>query len=268
MKGAGEKLTLEAFLARIAPELDDNLDRKAADLRAVADHLSDHLAEEPALQAQVSKFRAALPTGLATMSDDQRLRTVKEAGRAIEDIRTRWIDADAPPLVDEIDMRLDEMRTGLETLRLPGPDRLRDAARQIDRLGRVGAALENAELRYLPWTAGAAVLFVIGMTLFLAPGLVASIPMLGSFWTVIFCLGALPAVAIHYAWAVLPRSRADAEIDALNQSHFMAHGGLYFPETPTTSAGVVIVGPLPALSDGAQARKERRAHREKLGPFW
>ena len=146
MSEPGEKLTLEAFLTRIAPGLNDNLDRQAADLRAIADHLSDHLEEEPALQAQVSKFRAALPTGMSAMPDGQRLATVTEAGRAIDDIRARWIEADTPPLVNEIDDRLDEMRAGLETLRLPGPERLRDAARRIDRLGRVGAGLENAEL--------------------------------------------------------------------------------------------------------------------------
>lgn len=99
----------------------------------------------------------------------------------------------------------------------------RVAAAEIDRLAQVGDRMEGVERRYLPWAAGGALLFAIGLWLLfdarLSPGWLALAAL----------LAVLPAVTVSYAWTVRPRTEADRAAEALNRSHFLPHGGLYFP---------------------------------------
>lgn len=261
---AGERLTLEAFVARARPKLDAGLGQHLARLQEIADHLLQHLGAEPELAAQVTAFRDALPEQLASAERAERLAAVTEAERLVADIKARWIAAENPPLVDEIDERLAEIGAELEHLRHPGTEALDEAASQIDRLGRVGAGMEGIERRYLPWAAAGAIMFVIGLVLFLWPGLMRLVPALASFWTIMVCLIVLPCVAVHYALTVMPRSRADAEIDTLNRAHFVPLGGLYFPEGEKAACVITIDPPKPK-SEGEIAREERETNARRAG---
>ena len=99
----------------------------------------------------------------------------------------------------------------------------RVAAAEIDRLALVGDRMEGIERRYLPWAAAGALLFGIGLWLPLDPRAQPG-------WlTLTLLLAALPAVAVRYAWAIGPRTRADRAAERLNRAHFLPHGGLYFP---------------------------------------
>lgn len=109
----------------------------------------------------------------------------------------------------------------------------RAAAARIDELSRIGNAMEGIERRFLPWAVGAGIAFVAGLILFFFPSMVPR-------WATTLCLGALPAVVVTYAFKVRPRSRADAQVEALNIQHFLPHGGLYFAEG-TRPACVVVV---------------------------
>lgn len=262
-----QRLPLDVFLALRAPLLQEDLRAERARLHDVTGYLGRHLGRQPDLATQVARLGDALPEEIAELPDTERRAAVTEAERLAADIKARWIAAEDPPLVEEIDDRLAEIADALGRMRRPGPEALRDAAQRIDRLGRAGASLDGLEQRYLPWAMGGGVLFLIGLMLMVNPGLLDHIPFLASFWTILFCLGALPAVGIHYARTVLPRSRADTEIDEINRDHFVPVGGLYFPagEGP---ACVVTLGDMPEMTPGQQARAERRSHREKVGPFW
>lgn len=263
---AGEKLTLEAFLARIAPQVEEDLSVQLDRLHGVLDHLLTHLNTEPGLAAQVARLGTTIPLALASAPQNARNQAIAEARHLAADIKQRWIEADEPPLLQEIDDHLASISDVLDRLERPGAEGLRGAAARIDRLGRIGIELDGIEQRILPWALGAAGLFLLGLILFFAPGLFVGMPVLGKSWTVIFCLAALPVIGIGYAFRVMPRSRADAEIDALNRTHFVPHGGLYFPEGDT-AAGVITI-PSPVKSEGQQAREERRRHRDKIGPLW
>lgn len=138
----------------------------------------------------------------------------------------------------------------------------RVAAAEIDRLARVGDAMDGIERRFLPWFLAASVAFAAGLWLFFQPGLV-------NRWLVVGCLASLPGVAGLYVWRVHPRTRADRAAEALNRRHFLPHGGLYFPpgERP---ACVVLVdwtppAPEPTL---AEAPPDPRKRSVKPGRIW
>lgn len=267
MSLADQKMSLEAFLALRAPELQEDLGAERGRLMAVTRYLGEHLARHPDLATQVRRLGDAVPDDIADLDDATRRAAVTEAEKLASDVKARWIAADAPPLVDEVDGHLDDVADALARMRRPGPEALREAARRIDRLGRIGAQMEGIEHRYLPWVIGGAVLFVAGLVLFFAPGLLNRVPFLASFWTILICLGALPAVGIHYARRVLPRSQADTEIDQINREYFIPYGGLYFPESEGPAC-VITLRDSPKQTEGAKAREERRRHRNRSGPMW
>ena len=267
MRQPGEKLTLDAFLSHAAPKIDDDAHAQVAELHDIADHLLAHLSEQPELAAQISKLRATIPADLADADTARRQTQTAEANRIASDIKRRWIEADNAPLVEEIDDHLERIAAALEHLRRPAAERLREAAAEIDRQARVGTALEGIERQFLPWAVLSGVLFLIGLVLFLAPGVVTGLPMLSSFWTILICLGALPLLCVIYARRVLPRTVADQKIEALNLRHFVPLDGLYFPEGET-SAGVVLIPPPPTKTEGTQAREEREQHRRKARGGW
>ncbi len=259
-------MTLEAFLAQAAPRIGVDLRETLADLHRITSQILAHLNGHPALATQVSRLRDGLPDTLAGADQTTRADAVTEARLIAADIKQRWISEDSPPLVSEIDDRLAEIEDALQELARPGAETLRDAARQIDRLGRVGQSLEGIERRYGPFVKLGGGLFVIGIVLFFAPGLFPFLPS-GNLWTVMLFLSVLPLVAIHYAYTVLPRSRADTEIDTLNRKHFLPVGGIYFPEGERPACVVLVDWP-PPEDPHQEAVQERRKTREKLGPFW
>ena len=266
MTAPGTRLPLETFLAERAPEIASELTAAAGTIAAITSHLRANLGRHPELATQVDRLAGGIPSDVAGLDADARRGIATEAEGLAEDIKNRWISADDPPLVDEIDDLLAEIAGALSTLRRPGPEALRASAAEIDRLTRETAHLDGIEQRYVPWAIGAGVLFILGLSFFLYPALLDD-TVLASPWTILICLGALPAVGIHYSRKVLPRSQTDSAIDQLNRMHFAPLGGLYFP-AGDAAACVVITGPAPEKTEGQQARDERRQHRERVGPFW
>jgi hypothetical protein len=158
-------------------------------------------------------------------------------------------------------------RVGLETF-LAGLDaaaaaEARTAAAEIDRLAQVGDRMEGIERRYLPWAAGGALLFAIGLWLLVDPRIQPG-------WlTLALLLGALPAVALAYAWAVGPRTRADDAAERLNRAHFLPHGGLYFPAGARPAAVVrVDWTPPPPEPPISQAPRDPRKREYRPGRIW
>ena len=266
MTAPGQRLTLEAFLAERAPEIAGELSAAASTIHDTTAYLRAALGRHPEIATQVTRLAEAIVPDVAELDAPTRRGIATEAERLAEDIKTRWISADDPPLVDEIDDRLADIAASINSLRRPGPEALRDTAAEIDLLARRTAHLDGIEQRYVPWAIAAGVLFVLGLSFLLYPALLDE-TVLASPWTILFCLGALPAVGIHYSRRVLPRSQTDGAIDQLNRLHFAPLGGLYFP-AGDAPACVVITGPAPEKTEGQQARDERRKHRERVGPFW
>ena len=102
----------------------------------------------------------------------------------------------------------------------------RAAAARIDALEREVGPPGWIE-RNLIWLAGAAlVLFVIGAGgLFGVFGWGRAVFGLGG---VTLMVAVFPALMLAYLWTVRGRTAADHEKMALNESHFLPHGGLYF----------------------------------------
>jgi hypothetical protein len=139
----------------------------------------------------------------------------------------------------------------------------RVAAAEIDRLALVGDRMEGIERRYLPWAAGGALMFAIGVWLLFDPRVQPG-------WlTLALLLGALPAVAVAYAWAVAPRTRADRATERLNRAHFLPHGGLYFPPGARPAAVVrVDWTPLPPEPPISKVPRDPRKRDYRPGRIW
>ena len=138
----------------------------------------------------------------------------------------------------------------------------RVAAAEIDRLARVGDAMEGVERRYLPWAAAGAVMFVLGVWLLFHPTLHVG-------WWIALMLAVLPGVAIAYALRVAPRTRADNRAEELNRQHFLPHGGLYFPPGEREAAVVRVdwtpPEPEPPIS---QVPRDPRKQKPRPGRIW
>jgi hypothetical protein len=141
---------------------------------------------------------------------------------------------------------------------------LRAAAGRIDELGRTADALSGVERRLLPWALGAAGLFLAGIWLVFQSGT-------GAALAASLCLLALPLIAAIYAWQIKPRTAADTAMQELNRSHFLPHGGLYFP--PGDGAACVVRvdwTPPPEPEEDAtpvHLRDPRKA-RNRTDPSW
>lgn len=263
MTRAGERIPLETFLEETADMLSGDLGQGLDDLARVSNRLLAHLNTHPQLAAQVAKLRETLPASLAGAAPPDRITAATEARRIAADIKKRWIEAEAPPLVDEIDDRLSDIDTALARIARPGIETLRESAARIDRLGRIGGRLDGAERHYVPWAILGGIAFLLGFVLFAIPGALGVSP---NRWIVVSLLSILPVVGILYAIHVMPRSRADAEIDDLNRVHFVPNGGIYFPESDGPAC-VVRIEPPPARTEGEIARSERQKTKEKLSPW-
>ena len=265
MSVAGEKVPLDRFLQDAARMIRDRAAGGIARVRKVAAYLDASAPEEPEISAQLAELLRLLPESLADAGFEARRTAAAEAQRLRDDLKERWIAADDPPLVDEIDERLAEIGKGLDALRASEPGQLRDIAGRIDRLSGQADSFGAIEARYLPLAPVSAALFVLGMVLLIFPSWFSGIPVLSSIWTTLACLGALPALAIHYAWRALPRSRLDAEIETLNREHFLPLGGIYFAagEEP---AGVVLVEW--QETEESEGLKDPRKAKHRIGPLW
>lgn len=139
----------------------------------------------------------------------------------------------------------------------------RVAAAEIDRLARVGDRMEGVERRYMPWAAGGALLFGAGLWLLFGPRIQPG-------WLVLaLLLGALPGVALAYAWTVGPRTRADRAAERLNREHFLPHGGLYFPPGARPAAVVLVDWtPPPPEPPISEAPRDPRKRDYRPGRIW
>ena len=265
MSAARQKVPLDRFLQDAVRAISARAADGIARIRKVATYLEANAPDEPEIRAQLAELLGLLPESLAGQDFGSRTTAASEAQRLRDDLKERWIAADDPPLVDEIDDCLTEIDRGLEALRGPDPEQLRDIAGRIDRLSGQADAFGEIESGYVPLAGLSAGLFVFGMTLLIFPGWFSDVPILSSIWATLMCLGALPALAIHYAWRALPRSRLDAEIEALNRDHFLPLGGVYFAagEEP---AGVVLVEW--RAEKEPEGPKDPRKAKHRIGPLW
>ena len=265
MSFAGEKVPLDRFLQDTAGQTRLRAAEGIAQVRRVARHLDANAPDEPEIRAQVAQLLDLVPETLSDQSFDARKTAAIEALRLREDLKRRWIAAADPPLVDEIDDRLTEIAQGLDALGAPDLDQLRSIAGKIDRLSERAETFGGIEAHYAPLARVAAVLFILGLVLLVFPSLFKGLPVLSSKWTTLICLAAFPAVAIHYAWRALPRSRLDAEIEDLNREHFLPLGGVYFAASDEP-AGVVLVDWREA--ENPPGLKDPRKARHRIGPLW
>lgn len=265
MSVTGEKVPLDRFLQDAVRKIRGRSADGIARIRKVATYLDANAPDEPEIRAQLAGLLRLLPEGLAGQDFASRTTVASEVRRLRDDLKERWIAADDPPLVDEIDDRLAEIDRGLEALRAPDPGQLRDIAGRIDRLSEQADAFGAIESGYVPLARLSAGLFVLGMVLLIFPGWFIGVPVLSSIWTTLACLAALPVLALHYAWRALPRSRLDAEIEALNRDHFLPLGGIYFA-AGAEPAGVVLVDWQDA--EEPEGPKDPRKAKHRIGPLW
>ena len=138
----------------------------------------------------------------------------------------------------------------------------RVAAAEIDRLARVGDAMQGIERRFAPWAAAGAALFALGLWLLFTPTF-------GAGWWIAVLLAALPGVAIAYSLRVAPRTRADNRAEDLNRKHFLPHGGLYFPPGEREAAVIRVdwtpPEPEPPIS---KAPRDPRKREIRPGRIW
>lgn len=141
----------------------------------------------------------------------------------------------------------------------------RAAAEAIDELETRAHPVRGIERRLLPYFGVAVVAFIIGLILFFSGkdsffGVLKEMDNLG----ITLLLSGLPALVCYYAFRVRWRTRADARSFALNQKHFIPHGGIYFPAAePGERAWVVQVD----ASQGWQPRPSKYDN-IKPGPIW
>lgn len=261
MSEIGDKVPLATFLANVDSTIQKDLTEVLNGLHSRLSYLMSALTREPEILAQVEKLAATVPADLATATFSDRQAAARVSTGLIEDLKERWIAAEAPPLVDEIDKHFKALTQDLARLQQADRQQLQTIAAEIDQLAAPGAALEGIERRYVPWLIGAAVLFIVGIILFLRPAFLDGAHVLTNFWVILICLGALPALGMHFAFAIRPRTRADRQVDALNKAHFLPHGGLYFPagERP---AGVILVDWQPPAPPRPSHLKDPRKARE------
>lgn len=266
MNAAPQRLTVEAFLEDAAPRIEAAVTEARAGALRVAAYLADPLVGEPDIRAQLQKFEKAL----AHAGAPDRIAAVREARDIMADVKKRWIEADAPPLLDEIDDRLGEISKHLDAIAQPDPDAIAEAARKMDTVANQTRQLEGLEQRLTPFAAVGTVLFVVGLFLFFRPVIFYETQPNPSSLTVLFCLGALPALGAYYAMKIKPRSRTDAEIDALNREFFLPNGGIYFPNGPDGACVITVEWTPPAqeLSLAEAPRDPRKDKDERAKNWW
>jgi len=262
---AGQKVPLDQFIAEAQAKTRERIETGLTQARDVAGYLKSNARREPEIQAQLDRMLACLSPDLAEQDRPTRMAAAHEATTLRKDLKERWIAADNPPLVDEIDARLSELGNGIDALRTADTLELQSIARRIDSLSERADAFGAIEARFLPWARMAVGLFVLGLLLLIFRRTLAEVPVVSNPWISVLCLGAFPAVAIGYAWRALPRSRLDSEIETLNREHFQPLGGIYFAEG-TEPPGVIRTA-IPGEAEEAPFKDPRRSE-NRIGPLW
>ncbi|MEM6664465.1 MAG: hypothetical protein AAF666_20065 [Pseudomonadota bacterium] len=254
---AGERISLETFAAEAAPDLASSRMDAIAAIRDWCIDLLSQLGEHADLSAQTQRLLSVIVDDLP---QDQTDSAVREAGAVLSDLRSKWIAAVDPPLVEEIDDRFAELSQHLEELQHPGLSGLREAARRIDRLAKVGQSMDGIDGRFRNYAIVAGLAFLFGLYLVFSPQALSTTSRMPGL-TVLLCLSALPVVAVFYAWRVMPRSRADAEIEELNKRFFLPHGGLYFPVANATGLVTRVTWTPPEDESGKPADPRKTGQR-------
>lgn len=256
MSQAGERVPLEAFLAEVRDVDPDALGAAVDRFRDRVTDLLRNLSADEDLRDRAQRLLAAIPSELAGADVATRARAARTAEGILAGLKAHWIEAENPPLVDEIDTRLEALHADLGEL--PRSDRLamREAAARIDRLALAGHEIEAIERRFLPWALASGVAFLTGFWAFFNPEAV-------NRWLALVLLASPAFVATTYMWRVRHRSAADAEAERLNRAHFLPHGGLYFAAAGGPACVVRVEWTPPTPEEEATAKKPLRA-----GTFW
>lgn len=155
------------------------------------------------------------------------------------------------------------LATFLATLPADVAARLKAQAERIDALERqvVGVRGIESQLK-LPFFISVA-MFGFGLVAFFTSGrdltLVRSL--IGEIGLCLL-LGALPVLAIYYAFRVRHRTRADKAAFEANRSHFMPHGAIYFPAAEPGQTPVVV------LVDPGKAYQAKPTKNDKVKAGW
>ena len=158
------------------------------------------------------------------------------------------------------------LATFLDGLSAEDAGHAKAAAQTIDELETRSHSVRGIEQQLLPLFIASLVAFVAGIALFLVGqdalfGLIT--PVHRAAVTVL--LGALPTLAVYYAFRVRKRSRADVRAFDLNQQYFLPHGGIYFPASDTGErAWVVLID----QSQGWKPKPSKYDHIKSRGPLW
>ncbi len=165
-----------------------------------------------------------------------------------------------PDVAEPKRVALSEFLDGLDS---DAAEAAQTAADEIDALENRAKKVNGIERQLEPVFYLAVLAFIVGACRFVGGedfmfGLLGWIDGLG----ISLLLGALPALGFYYAFKVRWRTRADAKSFELNQSHFMPHGGIYFPATePEDNASVVLI-------DQSAGYKPRPSKYDKVKPGW
>lgn len=266
MSEAGEKVSLDQFVSEAENAVRARIRAGIGQVTSTAQHLLRHANGHAELCVQLEQLIAVLDAGLEAADQATREAVAHEAEALRKDLKERWISASNPPLVDEIDGHLGDISTGLEAMQSPDTGALRKIARKIDGLADQAERFGDIEKRFVGLALGSGVLFFVGLVLLIFPRTFLDVPFLSSMWVIIGCMAAFPAVAVSYAYQAMPRSRLDAEIEELNQRHFVPLGGVYFAAVQMP-AGVIRVNYTPPEEE-TSAVKDPRKEKNRIGPLW
>ena len=265
----GEKISLDEFLDETSLRVIDRARSGILRVREQAEYLLAHSRDEPQISAQLHRLIAVLPDELAFSELSVRNAAIREADTLRDDIKQRWINADAPPLVDKIDEILADINVGLNEISTSGSGHLHEVALRIDRLTQSVVHLDGVEQKFIRFGWVCAGLFLLGLMLLMRPDLTSSLPLFSSMWTSVACLAALPLLGVFYAARVLPRSRVDAEIQALNLQHFAPLGGIYFAAGSQPACIIRIDLSTPSKGGNRSNHlRDPRKERTRLGGLW
>ena len=140
----------------------------------------------------------------------------------------------------------------------------REAAERIDELERDIGPPGWIERHLVGLGLAALALFAAGLALFFAraggigwaPGAAVLVPLLAAF----------PLLALAYLWSVRARSRLDRQKMALNEAHFLPHGGVYFGSR--AGRGQVMRVEPPSEDEPTLRERAERLHAEATRRRW
>lgn len=120
----------------------------------------------------------------------------------------------------------------------------RAAAARIDALERQIGPPGWIERNLMVLGSGAAVLFALGMA-----GFFLGIQGVVGLGTVVLLISGLPVLVLAYLLSVRGQTRLDDAKMALNEKHFLGHGGIYFGAPAGKAAGKVLLVKRPTAEE-------------------